>query len=129
MAKPGQRNDKSAARIRSDSGKSVVSVLLMIYLIGKHRAQDGVRHMIITRITGKIGIEMLDGMVYVFLNRNLLVIAFQLCFAVFLRTVFRNLCRGENGIWWKKVECIRCGGLLAAALIGFHRYIRLNANN
>ena len=129
MAKPGQRNDKSAARIRSDSGKSVISVLLMIYLIGKHRAQDGVRQMIITRITGKIGIEMLDGMVYVFLSRNLLVIAFQLCFAVFLRTVFRNLCGGEDGVGWQKVKGIRRSGLLAAALIGFHRYIRLNANN
>ena len=129
MAKPGQRSDRSAARIRRGSGEAVSSVLLMIDLEGEHRSQNGVCQMIVAGIIGEISVEMLDGMVYVFLSRNLLVIAFQLCFAVFLRTVFRNLCRSENGMWWKKVECIRCGGLLAAALIGFHRYIRLNANN
>ena len=129
MAKPGHRSDKSAARIRSESGETVGSVLLMINLEGKHRAQNGVCQMIVAGIAGEIGVEVLDGMVHVLLGGDFFVIAIQLRFTIFLRTVFRNLCRGENGIWWKKVECIRCGGLLAAALIGFHRYIRLNANN
>ena len=129
MAKPGQRSDRSAARIRSESGEAVGSVLLMINLEGKHRAQNGVRQMIVAGIAGEIGVEVLDGMVHVLIGGDFFVIAIQLRFTIFLRTVFRNLCRGENGMWWKKVECIRCGGLLAAALIGFHRYIRLNANN
>ena len=129
MAKPGQRSDRSAARIRSESGEAVSSVLFMIDLEGKHRAQNGVRQMIIAGITGEIGVKMLDSMVHMLLGGNFFVVAIQLRFTIFLRTVFRNLCRGENGMWRKKVECIRCGGLLAAALIGFHRYIRLNANN
>lgn len=129
MAKPGQRSDRSAARIRSESGEAVGSVLLMIDLEGEHRAQNGVRQMIVAGITCEISVEMLDGMVYVFLSRNLFVVAVQLRFTIFLRTVFRNLCCGENGMWRKIVECIRRGGLLAAALVGFGWRIGLNAQN
>ena len=129
MAKPGQRSDRSAARIRSESGEAVSSVLLMIDLEGEHCAQNGVRQMIVAGIAGEIGVEVLDGMVHVLIGGDFFVIAIQLRFTIFLRTVFRNLCRGENGMWWKKVECIRRGGLLAAALVRFGRHIGLNAQN
>ena len=90
MAKPGQRSDKSAARIRSKSGEAVGSVLLMINLEGKHRAQNGVCQMIVAGIAGEIGVKMLDSMIHMFLGGNLFVVAVQLCFAVLFRAVFRN---------------------------------------
>ena len=102
MAKPGQRSDKSAARIRSESGEAVGSVLLMINLEGKHRAQNGVRQMIVAGIAGEIGVKVLDSMVHVFLRRNLFVVAIQLGFAVLLCTVFCNLRDGEYGIGGRK---------------------------
>ena len=129
MAKPGHRSDRSAARIRSESGEAIGSILLMINLEGKHRAQNGVSQMIIAGIAGEIGVEMLDNMVYVLLGRNLFVVAIQLRFTIFLRTVFRNLCCGENGMWRKIVECIRRGRLFAAALVGFGWHVGLNAQN
>ena len=98
MAKPGQRSDRSAARIRSESGEAVSSVLLMIDLEGEHRAQNGVRQMIVAGIAGEIGVEVLDGMVHMFFGGDFFVIAIQLRFTIFLRTAFRNLCRGENNI-------------------------------
>ena len=73
MAKPGQRSDKSAARIRSESDEAVSSVLLMINLECKHRAQNGVRQMIVAGIAGEIGVEVLDSVVHVFFRRNLFV--------------------------------------------------------
>ena len=75
MAKPGQRSDRSAARIRSESGEAVSSVLLMINLKGKHRAQNGVCQMIVAGIAGEIGVEVLDSMVYVLLCGDFFVIA------------------------------------------------------
>ena len=129
MAKPGQRSDRSAARIRSESGEAVGSVLLMINLEGKHRAQNGVSQMIIAGIAGEIGVEMLDNMVYVLLDGNFFVVAILLCFAVLLRAVFRNLRDGEYGVGRQKVECIRRGRLLAAAFIGFGWHVGLNAQN
>ena len=74
MAKPGHRSDKSAARIRSESGVAVSSVLLMIDLEGKHRVQNGVRQMIIAGIAGEIGVKMLDGMVHMLLGRDFFVV-------------------------------------------------------
>lgn len=129
MAKPGQRSDRSAARIRRGSGEAAGSVLFMIDLEGEHRAQNGVRQMIVAGITCEIGVKMLDGMVYVFLGGDLFVVAIQLRFAVFLRTVFCNLRSGKDGVGRQKVECIWCGGLLAAALVGFGWRIGLNAQN
>ena len=75
MAKPGQRSDRSAARIRSESGEVVSSILLMIDLEGKHRAQNGVRQMIVAGIAGEIGVEVLDGVVHVLLGGDLFVVA------------------------------------------------------
>lgn len=102
MAKPGQRSDRSAARIRSESGEAVSSVLLMIDLEGEHCAQNGVRQMIVAGIAGEIGVEVLDGMVHVLLGGDFFVIAIQLRFTIFLRTVFRNLCRGEMACGGRK---------------------------
>ena len=98
MAKPGQRSDRSAARIRSVSGEAVGSILFMINLKGKHRAQNGVCQMIVTGIAGEIRVKMLNGMVYVFLGGDLFVVAIQLCFAVLLRAVFCNLCSSKDGV-------------------------------
>ena len=107
MAKPGHRSDRSAARLRSESGEAIGSILLMINLEGKHRAQNGVSQMIIAGIAGEIGVEMLDNMVYVLLDGNFFVVAILLCFAVLLRAVFRNLRDGEYGVGRQKVECIQ----------------------
>ena len=49
--------------------------MLMINLEGKHRAQNGVRQMIIAGIAGEIGVEVLDSMVYVLLCGDFFVIA------------------------------------------------------
>ena len=62
MAKPGQRSDRSAARIRSESGEADGSILLMINLKGKHRAQNGMSQMIVAGIAGEIGVEVLDSL-------------------------------------------------------------------
>ena len=72
MAKPGQRSDRSAARIRSESGEAVGSVLLMIDLEGEHCAQNGVCQMIVAGIAGEIGVEVLDSMVHMLLDGNFL---------------------------------------------------------
>ena len=101
----------------------------MINLEGEHCAQNGVRQMIIAGIAGEIGIEMLNGMVYVLLGGDLFVVAIQLCFTVLLRTVFRNLRSGKDGVGRQKVKSIGRGGLLAAALVGFGWYVGLNAQN
>ena len=129
MAKPGQRSDKAAARIRSKSGEAVGSVLLMINLEGKHRAQNGVCQMIVAGIAGEIGVKMLDSMIHMFLGGNLFVVALKLRFAVFFCTVFRNLRSGKNGVWRQKVKSIGRGGLLAAAFVGFGWHIGLNTQN
>ena len=71
----------------------------MIDLEGEHCAQNGVCQMIVAGIAGEISVEVLDGMVHVLLGGDFFVIAIQLRFTIFLRTVFRNLCRGENGMW------------------------------
>ena len=62
MAKPGQRSDRSTARIRRDSGKAVGSILLMINLEGEHCTQNGVCQMIIAGVAGEIGVKMLDSL-------------------------------------------------------------------
>ena len=111
MAKPGQRSDKSAARIRSKSGEAVGSVLLMINLEGKHRAQNGVCQMIVAGIAGEIGVEMLNGMVHMLFGGDFFVVAIQLRFAVLLRAVFRNLRSGKDGIGRQKVKSIGCVNL------------------
>ena len=101
----------------------------MIDLEGEHRAQNGVRQMIVAGIAGEIGIEVLDGMVYVFLGGDLFVVAVQLRFTIFFRAVFRDLRNGEDGIGRQKVKGIWRGGLFAAALVRFGRHIGLNAQN
>ena len=129
MAKPGQRSDRSAARIRSESGEAVDSVLFMIDLEGEHRAQNGVRQMIVAGIAGEIGVKMLDSMIHMLFGGNLFVVAIQLCFAVLLRAVFRNLRSGKDGVGRQKVKGIGRGRLLAAALVGFGWQVGLNAQN
>ena len=104
MAKPGHRSDRSAARIRSELGEAVGSVLLMIDLEGEHRAQNGVRQMIVAGIAGEIGVEMLNGVVHMLLGGDLFVVAIQLRFTIFLRTVFRNLRSGKDGVGRQKVK-------------------------
>lgn len=129
MAKPGHRSDKSAARIRSESGETVGSVLLMINLEGKHRAQNGVCQMIVAGIAGEIGVKMLDSMIHMLFGGNLFVVAVQLCFAVLFRAVFCNLCSGKDGVGWQKVKGIRRSGLFAAAFVGFSWHVGLNAQD
>lgn len=101
----------------------------MIDLEGEHCAQNGVRQMIVAGIAGEICVKMLDSMVHMLFGGDFFVVAVQLRFAIFLRAVFRNLRSGKDDMWRKKVECIRRGGLLTAALVGFGWHVGLNAQN
>lgn len=76
MAKPGQRRERSAQSYRRESGVSIYTILLMIDLISKHGAKNGMAQMIVGSIPGEVGIKMLDGMIDMFLDRDLLVVAF-----------------------------------------------------
>ena len=76
MAKPGQRRERSAQSYRRESSVSIYTILLMINLISKHGAKNGMAQMIVGSIPGKVGIKMLDSMIDMFLDRDLLVVAF-----------------------------------------------------
>ena len=101
----------------------------MIDLECEHRAQNGVRQMIVAGIAGEIGVEMLNGMVHMLFGGDFFVVAIQLRFAVLLRAVFRNLRSGKDGIGRQKVKSIGRGGLLSAALVGFGWHVGLNAQD
>lgn len=76
----------------------------MIDLEGEHRAQNGVRQMIVAGIAGEIGVKMLDSMVHMLFGGDFFVVAVQLRFAIFFRAVFRNLGSGKDGVGRQKVK-------------------------
>lgn len=117
MAKPGHLYDRSAARIRRESGFSVDSVVLMVDLIGEHCPQDRVAQVIIALVPGEIGKQVLDGMIDVLLRRNLLVVPIEQRLAVLLRAVLGDLRGGEQRVRRQEVESIRRGGLSAAVFM------------
>ena len=111
MANPGHLYDRSAAKMRKESGLSVYPVSLMIDLEGEHRPQDGVAQMVVALIPGQIGKQVLDGMVDVLLRGNLLVIPVEQRLPIFLRAVLGDLRGGEHGVRRQKVKRIRSGDL------------------
>ena len=76
MEKPGHRRDKSAHSYRIESGISIYTILFVIYLVSEHGTKNGMAQMIVGSIPGKVGIKMLDSMIDMFLDRDLLVVAF-----------------------------------------------------
>ncbi|MBQ9168506.1 MAG: hypothetical protein IJX67_08895 [Oscillospiraceae bacterium] len=76
MAKPGQRKERSAQSYRRELGVSIHTILVVIDLISKHGAKNGMAQMIVRCVPSKVGIEMLDGVVDMLLDRDLLVVAF-----------------------------------------------------
>ena len=84
---------------------------------------------VVTFIPGKVGEQVLDGMVDVFLRRDLLVIPVEKRLAILLRTILRNLSGSKQRMRRQEVERIRRGGLSASSLVDFSRHIRLNAQD
>lgn len=101
----------------------------MIDLIGKHGSENGMTQMIVALITGKESIQMLNGMVDVFLCGDPLVVAVLERFAILLRAVLCRLCCSEHCMRRQKVKGIRRGGLLAAMFVLYDGRIRLDALN
>lgn len=76
MAKPGQRKERSAHSYRRESGVSIHTILFVIDLVSKHGTENGMAQMIVRCVPSKVGIEMLDGVVDMLLDRDLLIVAF-----------------------------------------------------
>ena len=115
--------------MRKASGLAVYPVSLMIDLIGEHRPEDGVAQVVVALVSGEVGEQVLDGMVNVFLRRDLLVIPVEKRLAILLRTILCNLSGSKQRMRRQEVERIRSGGLSASSLVDFSRHIRLNAQD
>ena len=90
----------------------------MIHLIGEHGAQDGMAEMVVALVARKVGEQVLDGVIDVFLCRDTLVIAVLWRLPVLFRALLGDLRRGEHGVGRQHVKGIGRGGLFAAHGVG-----------
>ena len=65
-------------------------------VIREHRADDGMSKMIITGVSGKVGVQMLDTMIDVILNRDFYIVAVIDCLTILIGTIGCDFCCGEN---------------------------------
>ena len=70
----------------------------MVHLIGEHGAQDGMAEMIVALVARKVGEQVLDGVIDVFLCRDELVISVLWRLPVLFRALLGGLRRGEHGV-------------------------------
>ena len=115
--------------MRRRSGIAVDPVPLMLHLIGEHGAQDGMTEMIVALVARKVGEQVLDGVIDVFLCRDTLVIAVLWRLPVLFRALLGDLRRGKHGVGRQHVEGVGRGGLFATLRIGFDGHIGLYAKD
>ena len=84
--------------MRRRSGIAVDPVPLMIHLIGEHGAQDGMAEMIVALVARKVGEQVLDGVIDVFLCRDELVISVLWRLPVLFRALLGGLRRGDTAL-------------------------------
>ena len=105
------------------------SLILLGNIVGKHSADDGMAKVIVGSVSGKVGIEMLDGVIDMILHVDLGVVAVFKRLSVLVRTILGNLGGSEDSGDRKEVEGIRGGRLLPSLHIGNNRGIRCDALN
>ena len=115
--------------MRRRSGIAVDPVPLMIHLIGEHGAQDGMAEMVVALVARKVGEQVLDGVIDVFLCGDTLVIAVLWRLPVLFRALLGGLRRGEHGVGRQHVEGVGRGGLFAAHGVGLDGYVGLYAQD
>ena len=85
--------------------------------------------MIVALVARKVGEQVLDGVIDVFLCRDALVIAVLWRLPVLFRALPGDLRRGEHGVGRQHVEGVGRGGLLAAHGVGFNGCVGLYAQD
>lgn len=79
--------------------------------------------MIVAPVARKVGEQVLDGVIDMFLRRNALVVAALWRLPILFRALFGDLRRCKHGMGRQHVEGVRRGGLFAALRIGFGGYV------
>lgn len=89
-AKPGHLRDRSAQNNWMDSGEAICALLMVGDLIGKHRSEYRMPQMIVSIISCKEGIQMLNGMIDMFFYRYLGIVTMIEVFIILFGTVLCN---------------------------------------
>ena len=79
---------------------------VLVYIVSKHSPYDCVTQVIVGRITGQVSIQMLNGMIDMFLYGNLCIVTGMYRLAILIRTVLSDFSSREHSGDREKMKTI-----------------------
>lgn len=79
---------------------------VLVYIVSKHSSYDCVTQVIVGRITCQVSIQMLNGVIDMFLYGDLCIVTLVECFPILIRTILSHFSSCEHSGDREKMKTI-----------------------